>query len=112
MSPLWPYHVTTQVQLDAATPVLLNLADPSMPGQGGGEETVQSAVVWSATGLANARHKLLISVGPGEPFAIVDTIMCVVFDPHFKSLSWTCLATRHAMTSITPHQMCQQFSRV
>lgn len=77
LSPLWPYHVTTQVQLDSQAPVLINLVDTSLPDQGGGPETVQSGVLWSATGLNNSIHQLVISIGNGEPFAIVDGFMYV-----------------------------------
>ncbi|TFK63465.1 hypothetical protein BDN72DRAFT_320715 [Pluteus cervinus] len=75
MSPLWPYHVTTAVQLDDEDAQLLVLTDTSRNDTGGGPETVQSAIVWSKTGLNNTSHRLSVYVGAGEPFAIVDTII-------------------------------------
>lgn len=75
---LWPYTVNTAVSLDSATPVLLDLVDHSRPSvtvTNSSTETVQSHVVWGATGLANTSHTLVISVGVGQPCAIVDTLM-------------------------------------
>ncbi|KAF8646481.1 hypothetical protein AX16_007193 [Volvariella volvacea WC 439] len=80
MSPLWPYHVTTALQLDNRDPDLLVLVDRSRPDTGGGPETVQSSIVWSATGLDDTEHRLLIYVGDSEPFAIVDTLIYTTFD--------------------------------
>lgn len=77
MSPLWPYLVNTAVSLDSGPPVLVDLVDHSRPDVGAAEgpETVQSTVVWSATGLTNSQHTLVMSVGAGQPFAIVDGLM-------------------------------------
>ncbi len=75
MSSLWPYNVTTQVQLDSRPSEVLNLKDLNSPDTGGGRETVQSHIVWAAKGLENARHTLTITVGLGEEWAIVDAFM-------------------------------------
>ncbi len=75
MSSLWPYDVTTQVQLDSRPSQLLNLRDLNSPDTGDGWETVQSHIVWAAKGLDNTRHTLTITVGPGEEWAIVDAFM-------------------------------------
>ncbi|KAF8660459.1 hypothetical protein AX16_001639 [Volvariella volvacea WC 439] len=73
-SPLWPYHVTTGLQLDNEPSEVIELIDQSRTDAGNGSETVQSAIVWGRTGLANATHTLRIFVGAGEPYAIVDAI--------------------------------------
>jgi hypothetical protein len=71
--------VTTAVSLDSGPSTLIDLVDHSRPNAGQGPETVQSQVVWSATGLTNTRHTLVISVGQGQPFGIVDGLMFVFF---------------------------------
>ncbi|KAF8076981.1 hypothetical protein FPV67DRAFT_1715941 [Lyophyllum atratum] len=81
MSPLWPYTVNTAVSLDSGTPILLDLVDHSRPNVGQGVETVQSNVIWGAAGLPNTQHRLVISVGAGQPFAIVDTLIYTALDP-------------------------------
>ncbi|KAF9445837.1 hypothetical protein P691DRAFT_674845 [Macrolepiota fuliginosa MF-IS2] len=75
MSPLWPYVVSTALTLDSRPTVVVDLTDHNSPDAGGGLETVQSSVVWSAENLENTTHTLRISVGRGELFAIVDGIM-------------------------------------
>jgi hypothetical protein len=76
MSPLWPYAVSTALTLDSRPTVIVDLTDYNTPAaSGGGLETVQSAVVWSALDLPNATHNLRISVGRGQQNAIVDGIM-------------------------------------
>ncbi|KAF9008087.1 hypothetical protein BDQ17DRAFT_186163 [Cyathus striatus] len=68
LSPLWPYLVNTALSLDGSPPVLVDLVDHSQPTADGGMETVASAVVWNATGLDNAQHRLVVSAGAGQPF--------------------------------------------
>ena len=76
LSPLWPYLVNTAVSLDSGPIFLLDLVDHSSPTSAvQGPETVDSHVVWNATELANGPHRLVISVGAGQPFAIVDGLM-------------------------------------
>jgi len=77
LSPRWPYAVTTAVSLDSGPSFLIDLVDHGRPDAGVGPETVQSQVVWNATGLANTRHTLVISVGQGQPYGIVDGLMFV-----------------------------------
>ncbi|KAF9463646.1 hypothetical protein BDZ94DRAFT_1258190 [Collybia nuda] len=81
MSPKWPYLVNTAISLDSGTPVVVDLVDHSRPNTGEGPETVQSEVVWGASGLSNTQHKLVVSVGAGQPFAIVDTLIYTQLDP-------------------------------
>ncbi|KAG5634304.1 hypothetical protein H0H81_002475 [Sphagnurus paluster] len=81
LSPLWPYAVNTAVSLDAAPPVLVDLVDHSRPTADGGPETVQSQVRWSAAGLANTKHTLVISVGARQSFAVVDALIYTTLDP-------------------------------
>ena len=77
VAPLWPYLVNTAVSLDSGPITIIDLMDHSSPNTGQGPETIPSQVVWQATGLANTQHNLLISVGPGQPYAIVDGLMYV-----------------------------------
>lgn len=76
-APLWPSRVTTALALDGAAPVLVNMRDTSQPLNRDGGETVQSAPLWSATGLDDTVHTLVISVGAGEGIAVVDQLQCV-----------------------------------
>ena len=78
LSPLWPYTVTTAISLDSGPSTLVSLVDHSRPSTNGGPETVQSQVVWSATGLANTQHNLLMFMGPGQSYAVVDALMYVL----------------------------------
>ncbi|KAJ3570642.1 hypothetical protein NP233_g4263 [Leucocoprinus birnbaumii] len=81
MSPLWPYAVGTQVQLDGQTPVELNLTDPNPASPNiNGAETVQSSVVWGSGPILNGSHILTISKNPSLRFAVVDTIIYTVLE--------------------------------
>ena len=75
---MWPYTVNTAVSLDSGPITLIDLVDHSPPSTSQGPETVQSQVVWNVTGLTNTQHNLRISVGAGQPFAIVDALMYVL----------------------------------
>lgn len=75
MSPRWPYLVNTAISLDSGAPFLVDLVDHSRPNAVEGPETVQSQIVWGASGLTNTQHTLVMSVGAGQPFAIVDALM-------------------------------------
>lgn len=75
LSPKWPYLVNTAVSLDNGPVTLVDLVDHSRPDAVLGPETAQSDVVWSATGLNNTNHTLIMSVGAGQPYAIVDALM-------------------------------------
>ena len=79
LAPLWPYLVNTAVSLDSGPITLIDLVDhtASSPSTAQGPETIQYHVVWNATGLANTHHNLLISVGAGQPYAVVDGLMYV-----------------------------------
>ncbi|TEB32140.1 hypothetical protein FA13DRAFT_1731879 [Coprinellus micaceus] len=82
LSPLWPYTVNTAISLDGMPPTLVDLIDRTRPDTGGfGPETVQWDVVWSATNLTNTNHTLLVSVGSGQRFGIVDGLIYTIIDP-------------------------------
>lgn len=86
LSPRWPYLVNTAVSLDGGAPTLVDLVDHTRPDTGGfGPETVQWDVVWSAQNLTNATHSLVVSVGAGQRFGILDGIMYV--SPSSSTLS-------------------------
>ncbi|KAG5354006.1 hypothetical protein J132_00755 [Termitomyces sp. J132] len=80
MSPLWPYRVNTAVSLDSGPVILLDLVDHSRPNVGQGPETVQSQVIWGSGELSNTQHTLVISVGAGQPYAIVDALVYTALD--------------------------------
>ncbi|KAF9494418.1 hypothetical protein BDN71DRAFT_1418242 [Pleurotus eryngii] len=82
MSPMWPYPVASSVSLDGGPRITIDLMDFSRGRTSGGPETIRSAAVWAATGLANIQHTLVVSVGPSphagplDPqYAIVDGFM-------------------------------------
>jgi hypothetical protein len=76
MAPLWPYTVNTAISLDSGPSTLVNLTDPNHTSGSGA--TVESQVVWGMAGLANTQHNLLMFVGPGQPYAVVDGLMYVL----------------------------------
>ncbi|KAJ7042250.1 hypothetical protein C8F04DRAFT_97215 [Mycena alexandri] len=64
LSPRWPYAVSTRLTLDGGSSTLVNLTDPATsPSPPGGSESALTSVVWSATGLANASHTLVATIG-------------------------------------------------
>jgi hypothetical protein len=77
MSPLWPYPVNSMVTLDGNRSECVNLQDLSHPAVEGGPEIVRSAPLWSATGLDDVEHELVVSMCPGGQFVVVDAFMCV-----------------------------------
>jgi|ERR1700733_11246403 hypothetical protein len=62
MAPLWPYTVTTVVTIDGGPPQLTQMTDPLNSEPVGGGPTVNSAVLWGQTGLADVQHTLLMSL--------------------------------------------------
>ncbi|KAG6837293.1 hypothetical protein H0H93_011895 [Arthromyces matolae] len=83
MAPLWPYTVNTAVSLDHGPAILLDLVDHSRANTGQGSETVQSQVIWGSEELSNTPHTLVISVGTGQPYAVVDAFITPnpLYDP-------------------------------
>ncbi|KAF6751030.1 hypothetical protein DFP72DRAFT_909093 [Ephemerocybe angulata] len=82
LSPLWPYTVNTQISLDGFPPTLVDLVDHSRPAtEGFGPETAQYGVRWKAEGLENKIHSLVMTMGSGQRFAIVDGLIYTVLDP-------------------------------
>jgi hypothetical protein len=80
LAPLWPYLVNTAVSLDSGPITLIDLMDHnvSSPSTGQGPETIQYQAIWHAAGLANTHHTLLISVGAGQLYAVVDGLVYVL----------------------------------
>ncbi|KAF7303935.1 hypothetical protein MIND_00624100 [Mycena indigotica] len=78
LAPRWPYSVNTHVALDNGPGFTINLTDPfASTTSPGGSESAQWSVAWSATGLANVLHTLVVSIAPtGE--GIVDGFMYTV----------------------------------
>ncbi|KAJ7106809.1 hypothetical protein C8R43DRAFT_1080584 [Mycena crocata] len=101
LSPRWPYNVSTNVALDSAAPVYVNLTDPlSSPSPPGGSESALSAVVWSATGLANTTHKLTLTAGP-DGYTVADGFIYTVDDGAPASSS-SAAATSHTSLKSSP----------
>jgi hypothetical protein len=78
-SGMWPFSINTLISLDGGSPTLVDLTDHSSEELIDGPETVASSVVWSQTGLDDTiAHTLVISVSPGQEYAIVDSLMYVL----------------------------------
>ncbi|KAJ7203059.1 hypothetical protein GGX14DRAFT_369862 [Mycena pura] len=77
LAPRWPYAVTTQLSLDGAPGIVVNLTDPDASPTADGSESAPSSVVWAATGLLDATHTLVATMANGGQFIIVDALMCV-----------------------------------
>ncbi|KAF9476791.1 hypothetical protein BDN70DRAFT_923057 [Pholiota conissans] len=101
LSPKWPYTVNTQLSLDGAAPVLVDLIDHTRPDVLEGPETVQSAVVWSATGLNDTVHTLVVSVGSGQPFGIVDGIIYTTTSSSPPSIPLTTISSSSSTSTFT-----------
>ncbi|KAL0945976.1 hypothetical protein HGRIS_012254 [Hohenbuehelia grisea] len=80
MAPLWPYAVSSRLSLDGGPQIYVSMATPTGPVSSEGVETVQSAVLWGASGLVNARHTLVVSVSPDTGYAVVDGFIFTVDD--------------------------------
>ncbi|KAF7323945.1 hypothetical protein MKEN_00616000 [Mycena kentingensis (nom. inval.)] len=76
IAPRWPYAVRTKLTLDANLPVVVDLTDPTAsPTEPGGSESALASIVWSATGLVDAEHILVVSMDMSVEkgrFVIVD----------------------------------------
>lgn len=104
MSPLWPYAVDSAISVDTGPQEIVDLMDHSRPVQNGGEETVQSQVVWGRSGLTNGTHTVVVSLHSN--YIVVDAFMyvCLVF--HFHSIGShglsTCTVIPLMMQTICP----------
>lgn len=72
LSPEWPYTVNSYVSLDGALPVLVDMTAPLL-NDSTTAETVESDVRWSATGLINEEHQVVVTLG--AQYAVVDAFM-------------------------------------
>ncbi|KAF9445836.1 hypothetical protein P691DRAFT_762149 [Macrolepiota fuliginosa MF-IS2] len=82
VSPLWPYAVSTQLQLDSQSPISLNLTDPThRTPDSAGSESVSFAVIWGSGPLSNTTHTVLLSKTPNIEWAVVDALIYTVSDP-------------------------------
>ena len=71
MSSLFNHSVTTQIAIDGGPAKVLNLTNPA------GNQSVASAVVWSANQLLDAPHTVVVSMAPGGTFVEVNAFMYV-----------------------------------
>jgi len=69
MSSLFNHSVTTQIAIDGGPAKVLNLTNPA------GNQSVASAVVWSANQLLDAPHTVVVSMAPGGTFVEVDAFI-------------------------------------
>jgi hypothetical protein len=69
MSSLFNHSVTTQIAIDGGPAKVLNLTNPA------GNQSVASAVVWSANQLLDAPHTVVVSMAPGGTFVEVNAFM-------------------------------------
>lgn len=89
MSPLWPYAVDSAISVDTGPQEIVDLMDHSRPVQNGGEETVQSQVVWGRSGLTNGTHTVVVSLHSN--YIVVDAFMYVCLfsvSLPFNRLTW------------------------
>ena len=70
LAPKWPYTVDSYVALDGGAPQLVDMTAPPQNSPNG-EETVASDVLWSATGLTNGDHRVVVTRGPSG-YAVAD----------------------------------------
>lgn len=75
MDPFWSSGVGAQLQLDGQGPFVIDLRDYSVATELGLRETLQSQVVWSATQLPDTNHTLVITLGAGMDFVVLDGLM-------------------------------------
>ncbi|KIJ98498.1 hypothetical protein K443DRAFT_680696 [Laccaria amethystina LaAM-08-1] len=80
MSQKWPFHVTTDITLDDGPAVLLDLQEYGKTGRIPEEDSGQAIFIASATGLENREHTVRISVGTGEQYAVMDTLIYTALD--------------------------------
>jgi len=103
--------VTTSVSIDGGAPDLLDLRDYDHRFHQDGPETAASQVVWFMEDLRNATHTLNVSVGMSEDLAILDTLVCVVYQSSYQSLSdwlfirYTALDPGDTNKTSMPHTM-------
>jgi hypothetical protein len=86
LSPKWPYTVNSYVSLDGGAAVLVDMTGPAQNSPNG-QETIQSAPLWSATGLSNGIHKVVVTIGPSG-FAVVDGFMCAISSSFGRAISY------------------------
>ncbi|KAJ7263095.1 hypothetical protein C8J57DRAFT_1719279 [Mycena rebaudengoi] len=79
LSPLWPYAVSTELALDGKLGVIVNLTDPVADTTAdSGSESAMYSVVWSATGLDNTTHKLIMSKPSTGKYIVTDGFIYTV----------------------------------
>ena len=73
-APKWPYAVDSSIALDGGPPTVVSMTGPN-PSATGGEETIIEDILWSATGLVNTEHQVVVTKGAVSPFTVVDCFM-------------------------------------
>ncbi|KAJ7036733.1 hypothetical protein C8F04DRAFT_1094235 [Mycena alexandri] len=80
MDPFWSSAAGAQVQIDGQGPFVIDLRDYVVATESGLRETQQSQVVWSATQLPDTNHTLVITMGAGMDFVVLDGLTYSVTD--------------------------------
>ncbi|KAJ6477871.1 hypothetical protein C8R47DRAFT_643779 [Mycena vitilis] len=79
VAPRWPYTVNTQLSLDGAAPVVVDLTDPIASKTAlGGSESALSSVAWSQEDLSNTTHTLVLTMASTGQFIIADGFIFTV----------------------------------
>jgi len=106
LSPLWPYAVSVELNLDDGAGVTIDLTDPLATPTSGGPETAPWRPVWGATGLSNSSHSLVVSMPIDGNFAVVDGFIYTVDNDTSSSESTSSTTT----TTTTPPAPTQETS--
>ncbi|KAJ7113379.1 hypothetical protein C8R44DRAFT_630839 [Mycena epipterygia] len=82
LSPRWPFAINTQLTLDGGQGIIVNLTDPNAtPAPESSSESSPYSVIWSATGLSNTTHSLVLTMASTGSFIVADGFMCVSSPP-------------------------------
>jgi hypothetical protein len=73
LAPKWPFQFDSKITVDKGPSVIVDLTDHNAPINANGPETVQSAIVWSVTGLTNSLH--IVEINLGDNHGVVDGFM-------------------------------------
>ncbi|KAK7032528.1 hypothetical protein VNI00_012925 [Paramarasmius palmivorus] len=106
LSPLWPYRVGGLVSIDGSSSAGVDMQDYGTEAAGG-EETVNSSIIWGVTGLANTSHSLRIWTDTARwDFLALDGIIYTVPGSEVPLVTLTSsnmpIPTTQASTSLPP----------
>ncbi|KAJ7465763.1 hypothetical protein B0H11DRAFT_2284733 [Mycena galericulata] len=103
LAPRLPYAVNTELTLDGGQGVIVNLTDPNAsPTPPGGSESAESSVAWSATGLSNTSHSLVLTMVPTGEFIIADGFIYTVNNGSSSAPSSSSTSSSSSRTRLRP----------